>query len=731
MFGRCFVLALVASAPAYAQTLHHVPAGSNLQAALNAASPGDTITLEPGATYVGNYVLPKKSGDKFITIRSAAADNLLPGQGERITPAAAPLLPKLRSPNTMSALRTDPGAHHYRLLFLELHSTVQGASTILALGDGSSLQNSLALVPHSIEVDRVYIHGDATYGAKRGIGLNSASTTIVNSYIAEIKAAGQDSQAIGGWNGPGPYVIHDNYLEAAGENIMFGGADPAIANLVPSDITITHNHLAKPLSWRGSTWTIKNLFELKSAQRVVVDHNLFENNWAAAQTGSAILLKSVNQDGNAPWSVVQDVTFTNNVVRNVSSAVNILGRDTNHAAIEANHITVRNNLFVNVSGSAFGGTGRLLLINGGFNITFDHNTVINDGASTVFADGNPVHGFVFTNNVLLDNGLGIKASGYGEGIATLAAFFPGASVTGNIIANANASAYPGNNSYPALADVGFVHYAGGDYRLAETSLYKRTSPGGSDPGVDYLKLSQPPAAAPTLPDSPNNPGTPGAPAPSAPGPSAPTPSAPGAPTAPGVSSAPSQSPAENTHTPHALRTTVSGTSVALSWTAPLSTTVLQYLVEAGSGPGAADIARIATGSDAPSLTAHNVPHGTYYVRVRAMTAEGFTDASSDAAFIVGEGAGCAGAPATPGELRAQVNGESVRLTWSPAPGSCAPTHYIVEAGSQSGASNLAQITVAGAGLIAQAPPGVYHVRVRAAHAAASSASSNEIVVTVR
>lgn len=103
------------------------------------------------------------------------------------------------------------------------------------------------MVPHNLVVDRVYIHGDVTVGQKRGIGLNSASTSIVNSYIAEIKAEGQDSQAICGWNGPGPYLISNNYLEAAGENVMFGGADPAIVDLVPSDITFTRNHLFKPL----------------------------------------------------------------------------------------------------------------------------------------------------------------------------------------------------------------------------------------------------------------------------------------------------------------------------------------------------------------------------------------------------------------------------------------------------------------------------------------------------
>ena len=59
-----------------------------------------------------------------------------------------------------------------------------------------------------------------------------------------------DTQAIGGWNGPGPYLIENNYLEAAGENVMFGGADPTIPNLVPSDITLRLNHLIKPRSWQ-------------------------------------------------------------------------------------------------------------------------------------------------------------------------------------------------------------------------------------------------------------------------------------------------------------------------------------------------------------------------------------------------------------------------------------------------------------------------------------------------
>jgi hypothetical protein len=143
-------------------------------------------------------------------------------------------------------------------------------------------------VPHHLELDGLVIRGDAAKGQKRAIALNSASTTIRNSDIREIKAVGQDSQAICGWNGPGPFVIENNYLEAAGENVMFGGADPAIRDLVPSDITVRGNYLTKPLEWRepNSPWTVKNLFELKNAQRVLVEWNVFEHNWAAAQAAT-------------------------------------------------------------------------------------------------------------------------------------------------------------------------------------------------------------------------------------------------------------------------------------------------------------------------------------------------------------------------------------------------------------------------------------------------------------
>src|SRR5436190_21509254 len=250
----CAVFVSVMSvAPCAGAATLAVAAGGDLQAALNAAQPGDIITLEPGATYVGNFVLPNKGAvSDYITIRSAARDASLPGPGIRITPASAPLLPKIKSPNSNSALRTATAANHWKLLFLEFQANQNGYGDIIALGAGDSSQTQLSQVPYALVLDRVYVHGDPLLGQKRGISLQSKDTTIINSYVSDCKAVGQDSQAINGWNGPGPYLIENNYLEGATENFLLGGADPTIANLVPANITFRRNYLSKPLAWRDA-----------------------------------------------------------------------------------------------------------------------------------------------------------------------------------------------------------------------------------------------------------------------------------------------------------------------------------------------------------------------------------------------------------------------------------------------------------------------------------------------
>lgn len=246
----CALAFLLWCAPKLEAATIFVAAGGDLQRALNDARPGDTILLQENAEFVGNFVLPVKSGTSWITVRSAAPDTVLPGPGIRIKPTHAPLLARLRSPNGNASLRTAAGAHHWDLRYLDFPATSGGQGDIIQIGDGSSAQNSLSQVPHHIVLNHVFVHGDAYLGQKRGIALNGADVTITDSYVSECKGIGQDTQAIGGWNGTGPYVIENNYLEAAGENVLFGGADPSIPNLVADGITFRGNYLSRPMAWK-------------------------------------------------------------------------------------------------------------------------------------------------------------------------------------------------------------------------------------------------------------------------------------------------------------------------------------------------------------------------------------------------------------------------------------------------------------------------------------------------
>src|SRR5262249_42191968 len=204
--------------------------------------------------------------------------------GQRISPDQAAMLAKLQSPDSLPALATESGARFWTVELLEFLPNRDGDGDIIALGDGSGAQKNLQDVPSDLVLDRVYVHGDPAAGQKRGVALNSSRTAVTNSYISDIKGIGQDTQAIAGWNGPGDYTIENNYLEAAGENIIFGGADPSIKDLVPTHIVIRRNTITKPVAWRDPNlrWQVKNLFELKNARDVVVERNVLEHNWQAA-----------------------------------------------------------------------------------------------------------------------------------------------------------------------------------------------------------------------------------------------------------------------------------------------------------------------------------------------------------------------------------------------------------------------------------------------------------------
>jgi hypothetical protein len=357
-------------------------------------------------------------------------------------------------------------------------------------------------VPHHLILDRVYVHGHPTLNVSRCVAFNSAWSAVIDSYLAECHAQGFDSQVVGGWNGPGPFKIVNNYLEGAGENVMFGGADPWIAQLVPSDIEVRRNHFYKPLSWKG-VWTIKNHFELKNGRRVLLEANVLENCWASGQGGNVILTQALTDNNTAAWVTVQDITIRNNWITNAPQGITIAsrvayagsGRPALMPSQPSQRFAITNNVFDKIgSDPSLGDPFQLIALYGDLqNVTVAHNSGMTH-YFTLALDGTPEAGLIVRDNVFARGRYGVGGTGTGEGTATLTTYAPGARFEGNVIfgngyGGATASAYPANNSFTSTPDgVGFVNYSAGDYTLSPSSSFRGRATDGTDPGANMATL---------------------------------------------------------------------------------------------------------------------------------------------------------------------------------------------------------------------------------------------------
>lgn len=480
---------------------YHLHQGDNLQAALNSAAPGDTLYLDAGAVFTGPITLRPKTNPDHLWI-TIATDNFPVAPDMRVSPSDAPSMAAIVAPGCYkAAVQTAPGAAFYRLQGLNILPVDAHALVDTLVLIGSANQSTTNNLPNNIVIDQCYIHGLDGQSIKRGVALNDggpdSTTGVYNSYLADFKIVGYDSQAIAGWNGTGPYTIENNYLEAAGENVLFGGALSYIQR-VPSNIVIVDNLFSKPLSWdpydasyAGIPWSVKNLLELKNADTVTIENNVFEHNWVQSQDGHAILFTPRGDQSGGPWVTVSNVTFSQNILNHLAQGINLLGSDDSSRSQRASNLTIRDNLVGADIGSAqWGGTnGQFLEIEDGNNggpqhVVVDHNTIT--GGHTIVLVSGTVSDFTFTNNIVLQAGYGIIVSGYGEGGAALEEAFPaGYTITNNVIIGGDASAWPSGNWCPAdLASVGFDNYLKGSFILRADSPYHGLATDGTDPGSD-------------------------------------------------------------------------------------------------------------------------------------------------------------------------------------------------------------------------------------------------------
>ncbi len=486
----------------------NVPAGGNFQTALNNAQPGDTIVLQAGATYTGPFTLPDKtSGSGWIYIVSSNYSSL-PAPGTRVSPSDAANMPLIVAPADSNAIRTVDGSNHYRFVGIEF-APASGAFVYQVIQIGNA-DTSPATLANNIVFDRCYIHGDPTEGGRRGVEMDGAYVAVIDSYISGFQEVGADNQAIWAYNTTGPLKIVNDYLEAAGENVLFGGADSKANTLIPSDIDIENNYFFKPLSLVGSSYDVKNLLEFKDAKRALVSGNIFQNSPQGAQNGFALLITPRNQGGTAPWATTTDISIVGNTFINVGQGMNLAGFDSNYLSyattnptVMTDRVLIRDNL-IQVTGLG-GADGRTFqIVDGGSDYTIDHNTIINTAtgpSDIIMADTTslPVKNFVFINNLITPTRYGVIGGGKGIGTPALDANFINWTFQKNVLTGQTAASYPTGNFFPAaVTDIQFENYSTGNYSLATTSPYKNAGTDSEDIGANF------PLNSGTLPNAPNH-----------------------------------------------------------------------------------------------------------------------------------------------------------------------------------------------------------------------------------
>ncbi len=428
-----------------------VAAGSDLHGALESAKCGDTLLLAAGTAFDVKEFPAKKCDDQhYITVRTDTPDAKLPPEGRRISPAWAgvaslPGRPAYAQPpggpaKLMATLVVKSPAgvsfgDHYRLIGLEW----------VTAGDRATRMASTEGGDHII-FDRNWLHPAEGIEMRNGIRMlhGTRFIAIINSYLDGFycvarSGACTDASALGGGNGDLPVStlkIYNNYIEASGENILFGGT---ASEVNPTDIEIRRNHLFKPMLWKegepgyapvkdGNPVIVKNHFELKSGVRVLFEANLMENSWGGfSQTGFSILLTPKSQGNMCPKCEVTDVTVRYNRIRNVGGVMQVgngvskLGGTTADGGRHSIHDLVADG----IHGQEWKGLGAFAVVGSNapvlHDVSFDHVTSFDSGPILYIGNRNEkAQNFSVTNSILMAEGRQPEFSSSGGGDANCA-----------------------------------------------------------------------------------------------------------------------------------------------------------------------------------------------------------------------------------------------------------------------------------------------------------------------
>jgi len=364
---------------------------------------------------------------------------------------------------------------------------------------------------------------------------------VVDSYFSDFHCTAvtglcSDSHAVSGGildHQDGPYKIANNFLEASGEAILFGGAE---ATTTPTDITIQFNHFFKPWQWMagntpfqggdaGNPFVVKNHLELKNATRVLAEANLMENVWGGfSQTGFGILLTPKNQHtrthGNVcPVCEVTDVTIRYTHISHagggIAMATSIAPTSGGGAPAKAGTRWSIHDVVMDDISQKYVGLGRLFMIANAWpanplnTVTINHITGFPDANGGVLIIGNnmtnpAMYGLVFINSIattgrypVWNSGTQASCANSDVPITSIIKCFTTYTFANSVLAATPgafpASKWPANNMFPqTVDDVGFVNFNngnGGNYELQLNSTYKSRGTDGKDLGADIVGLN--------------------------------------------------------------------------------------------------------------------------------------------------------------------------------------------------------------------------------------------------
>jgi hypothetical protein len=396
-------------------TVYNVGSGqpyATPQAAFNAivARPARVI-LKDGNAFTEAAIVPAIGGAGWLTIE---VETMPCPAGERVHPDDYTTQATWVSPSNEPALQFAQNSVNIRVMGVRMDAPPFDTSAVINCGIYAALTGA---IPDSVVLDRVCIRGNDGNTASRGVRLEASNNALINSYIDNIHNT-NDCQACNLQNSPGPFLIENNYLEAATENIMAGGGGSYGPGYIPSDITIRYNLIAKPKTkiqaagWNGQC---KNLFELKEGHRVLIEHNMFQGFWDdGVSQPSAFNLKAVNQDNNAAYTGTSNVVIRENVLRNVAEAFAMAGHPQNEVEI-LSRVVIRNNVVWNLNDptwqrSDYNGNGRMFVLQQSYDVLIDHNTFV--GARPPVVYYRPMCALTdYTDRTTIQNNLHVQDSG--------------------------------------------------------------------------------------------------------------------------------------------------------------------------------------------------------------------------------------------------------------------------------------------------------------------------------